>query len=159
MYRILIRLVIAGLIRWRQGLGHPLRGGVFDPGRAVGGCVGFFALAAFGLHRAEDPQRALGVAHHAACLCDALQHLLGIGSGVVGLAHRDHGLGVGGNRLGGDGGLRGIGRAEGGDLGDGGVVSGDRRCWVGRGGRQVLAERVDEVVVGVAGEGGGVHAR
>ena len=74
------------------------------------------------------------MAHHATGLCDALQHLLGIGGGVVGEAHRDHGLGVGSDRLCGDGGLGRVGGAEGGDLGNGGVVSGDRRCWAGRGG-------------------------
>lgn len=99
------------------------------------------------------------MAHHAAGLCDALQHLPGFGGGVVGEAHRDHGLGVGGDGLCGDGGLGRVGGAEGGDLGYGRVVSGDRRCWVGRGRREVLAQGVHQMVVGVAREGRGVHAR
>ena len=74
------------------------------------------------------------------------------------------GLGVGGDVLGGEGGLVGVGGEQGGDQGDGGVVAagevfrgvGDRR-------REGGAEGVDELVVHVAGEEegevgvGGVH--
>lgn len=159
MSRVLIRCVIAGSNRCRQSLRHPLRGAVFDPRRSVRRRLVFFPLPPFGLHRPQDPQRALGVAHHAARLCDALQRLFGFGGGIVGVAHRDHGLGVGGDRLGGNGGFRRVGRAERGDLGDGGTVAGDHRRRVGRRGRQVLAQCVHQVVVSVAREGRGVHAR
>jgi hypothetical protein len=73
--------------------------------------------------------------------------------GVAGQPQAVHRLGVGGDKLGGEVGLSGVGGQQPGHLGDGGVVAvGKIVGCVGERRREGGVERVDELPVGVAGE-------
>ena len=136
-----------------QRLGHQADGTMLGPGGALGGGGVGLGLLAGGLQPEQQAERALGLARHADGLGAALRGALGGDRGVVGAAHAVAGVEVAGDELAGEGGFGGVGRQQGGDLRDGGVVAaGDLLLGVGDRGRQRGVEVADQEVIGVPGE-------
>jgi len=111
----------------RQRLGHQTDGDMFGRGGAVAAGVGRLAFFARRLHAQQQPQRAIGLAHHAERLGAAFRGPLGApvrrGAGFLGQAQAIVPLLGGGDELGGQTSLGGVGRNERGDAGDGGAIA------------------------------------
>ena len=127
---------------------------MLDPrGLVEGGGVGL-ALLACGLDAQQQRAEAARLAHHVGGLGIALVGAHGVDRAV--LFHEGQGverLGAGGDELGGEAGLLGVGRQQGGGLGDGGVVAADEVVGgVGDRRREGGAEAVGELVVHVPRE-------
>ena len=136
-----------------QDLGHQVEGAVLGPGGAVAGLLVGFGLVTDRLGALQQPQRAAGLAGQAGGQSEAFLLAERVCLGLFGAVVAGQGVLGGGDVEGGKLGLSEVGGEEGGDHGDGGLVS-EREglgsvVWrVGEG----AAEVVDELVVGVVGE-------
>ena len=136
-----------------QRIRHQADGAVFDPGGLVGGGAVRLALLP---HRLDAQQQRAGtprLAHHGRGLGGAFQDARGVGGVFAGQPQAVQGLGVGGDELGGERHLLGVGGQQGGDFGDGGVVAADEiflRVGGGRG--KAGPEGVDDLVVHIPWE-------
>jgi len=139
-----------------QGLGHLGEGVSAERGGVVAGFVVRLGLLAAGLHAFEGAESALRLAHVAEGVGAALDDL---GEGrrrVLGETHSRLDLLEGDDVESGELGFGEVGRLEGGDVDDGGLVAeGEVFGGVGQGGRESLAEGVDELVVDAGREPGG----
>ena len=136
-----------------ERLEHQAGGAVLGPGGAVAGGVVGFDDQAVGLDLAEQPERALRLAHHAGGLGAAFHGEFGGRGGVLREAEAILPLLGGGDEGGGDVGLGRGGGAERGDAGDGGAVAaGEGFRAVGEHRGEGETEGADEVPGGVGGE-------
>ena len=132
---------------------HQPDGAVLDPAGLVGGGAIRLAFLARDLDAQQQRSRTPRLAHHAGGLGGAFQDEVWVTWVFAGQSQAFHRLGVGGHILGGQRHLLGICGQQRGNLGDGGVVAaGEVFGGVGHRWRERGGERVDGLVVEVAGK-------